>query len=43
LVWDYLQTVGAQGWELVAVEDSAYEAKEAAVHFQQLYLKRAAR
>jgi hypothetical protein len=43
LVWDFLQSVGAEGWELVAVVDSAYEAKEDSMHFQQLYLKRVAR
>jgi hypothetical protein len=40
-IWDYLQQVGAAGWELVAVTDSAYESAKESQHFQLLYLKRA--
>ncbi len=49
-VWDYLQSAGQQGWELVSAAHSTYAAPRAATNpltplehiaFQMLYLKRA--
>lgn len=37
LVWDYLQQVGADGWELVG----AYGLQNPSDHLEKLYLKRA--